>query len=632
MTVINILDSKIYNKIAAGEVVERPSAVVKELLDNSIDAGADDIKIEIKGGGLKSISIKDNGSGISEQFIETAFLPHATSKIKTEDDLFGIKTLGFRGEALSSIAAVSMTEISSATENDGKGICLKLKNGIVTEKKECACLKGTTITVSNLFFNTPARLKFLKSERSEESDIINITARYILSNPNKRFRLICNDKTIYHSSGLGLKDALSCIYGKDVLDNIIKLDYEREGIILNGYIGKPSYSKPNRTYQTLTLNGRYIINGTIATAINNAYGDFLMKRQYPFYAVSLSMPTDSVDVNVHPNKLDVRFEDNKKIFSAFYNAVYGILHSTMQNRVVSESVNISANNNNSYTNQIINKYNKTDGSAFKDVMECKDIFNEDILKQYINYNNSGAAESLLNIDKEDKDSFKINIDDNGCINKSGNSADNLDNNISISNNNDNILFEIDYQIKCTLFDTYIIVQAKDNILLIDQHAAHERILFDKFIDAYNNNNNAIQYLIVPYLLNVNTYEHIFLYNNIGLLKNIGFVIEIFGDNVFKISAVPMILSDLDLSKFFNDLLKDVNNYKQQNKATDYIKEEIIKKACRAAVKGGDKLEKSEINCLLKQLFNGKILLCPHGRPVVLKYSKNEIEKLFKRTV
>lgn len=622
MAVINILDSKIYNKIAAGEVVERPSSVVKELLDNSLDSGADDIKIEIKGGGLKSISVKDNGCGISKEYVKTAFMPHATSKISSEEDLAKITTLGFRGEALASIAAVSMVEISTSENDSIPGMFLMIKGGIYTEEKECSCPKGTYITVKNLFFNTPARLKFIKSERAEETDIINITSRYILCNPFIRIRLTCNDKTVYQSTGQGLKEALNCIYGKSILDNITEIEHKKDDMILKGYIGKTSFTKPNRSYQTIALNGRYIINNTISAAVANAYSDFLMKRQYPFYILHLSVPDNSIDVNVHPNKMDVRFEDNKKVFSLFYNSIYGTLHSTTQSIVHSYNAKNCGINNDiedskasqEYISSVINKYDRKNEGINIGNLKFNDIYNDDILKLY-NDNNT--------------DSVIKQADDNQADDKQ---AENTDFVYALQNENTGEEPFPEYELKCCLFNTYIIIEIKDNIYIIDQHAAHERILYDKFLNAFLNKQNAIQYLIVPYLLNVSTNEYDFLYNNIGLLGKLGFIIEIFGDNVFKISGVPLIFSQIDLNAFFNDVLKDIVSFKQINKVTDYIKEEIIKKACHAAVKAGDKLEKSDIDCILKQLFKEKVLLCPHGRPVVIKYGKQNFEKLFKRSV
>ncbi|MDD4003366.1 MAG: DNA mismatch repair endonuclease MutL, partial [Clostridia bacterium] len=536
---------------------------------------------------------------------KTAFLPHATSKINSEKDLFGIKTLGFRGEALASIAAVGMLEIKSCANGNAEGALLKLKGGTVTEESDCALSGGTHIKVENLFFNTPVRLKFLKSERAEESDIINIVSRYILCNPDIRISLDVNGKSIYQSYGSGLFDAICCVYGKESIKNIIKIEAEKDNMSLIGYVGLPSYSKPNRTYQTIALNGRYIINSTISAAMTNAYKDYLMKRQYPFYVLHLKLSENFVDVNVHPNKMDVRFEDNRKVFSLFYNTIYGKLHSSMQSEMINTGINQDKTDN-SYAQDIVEKYNTS--------------------YNILNYNDLKVADI--------KENIKINYEkkDNNCLNCSLIDDNNTVQHYKIDNFDKNHDSYANYKIVGSLFDTYIILQIDNDILLIDQHAAHERLLYDKYCNQYLKNDLAIQYLIVPYLLNVNALEYDFIYNNIDTFVKSGFNAELFGDRVFKISSVPVILSDIDLNRFFTDLLKDIDTIKQSDSANDIIKERLMKRACRAAVKAGDKLNNTEIDYIIKQLFDNTVLLCPHGRPILLKYSKHDIEKLFKRIV
>lgn len=645
---INILDSKIYNKIAAGEVVERPASVVKELLDNSIDAGALDIEIEIKGSGLKNITVRDDGCGIERDDLKLAFLPHATSKIASESDLFGIKTLGFRGEALPSISAVSMVEICSMAEGSEVGCGLRLVAGKVEEEFERAMGRGTQISISNLFFNTPARLKFLKSERAEEAEIFNIVSRYILCNPNRRIKLTSNGKVIYQSSGLGLKDAINCVYGLDALSNITEIEYSGGDFKLFGYIGKPSYSKPNRTYQTIALNGRYIVNNTISAAISNAYADFLMKRQFPFYVLHLSMPEQWVDVNVHPNKLDVRFEDGRKVFGLFYNIIYKTLHSTTQNpHSTMQNIEPTVNKGNSestleqkaiesdYIREILYRYDKQDPAYNPVEVRVSDAYAPRAQDSLILF---PQRENGMPLQKESgqysesslKEATKV---DNIAIQSHGFEAALQDEAGADVFARGGISFEHSLvNVKCTLFNTYIIATYKDDILIVDQHAAHERILFDKFMEQLRCGKKAIQDLLVPFILNVNPSEHEFICENIALLGDIGFEIDEFGYCVFKVSAVPMLLCDIDISGFFADLLKETGAYRQQGKATDYIREELIKKACRAAVKAGDVLSQMDLEYILKQLFAGKVLLCPHGRPIVVKYNRADLEKIFKRIV
>ena len=304
---INLLDSTIFNRIAAGEVVERPASIVKELVENSLDAGATQIRIEVVAGGTKQIKVTDNGSGIEPDDVERAFLPHATSKISSLEDLEQIATLGFRGEALSSIANVSQVELTSKTKENEVGKTIQIESGKVIEQKEVASPNGTFITVNNLFYNIPARKKFLKSDKREESEITNLVARFILANPNINFVYLVDKKEVYRSSGKNLEEAVFTVYGKETLENVIPFEKQVGKITLRGYLGKPNFSKSNRTYQTLVINGRYVINSVISAASYASYQNYLMKGKFPFYVIHMNMPLDSVDVNVHPNKLDVKF-------------------------------------------------------------------------------------------------------------------------------------------------------------------------------------------------------------------------------------------------------------------------------------------------------------------------------------
>ena len=326
MSKINILTKDIYNKIAAGEVVEKPASVVKELVENCIDAKATNITIEILDGGITQIKVSDNGCGIEYDDFDKVFLAHATSKVKTIEDLSSIGTLGFRGEALSSIASVSKVTLSSKTENSSEGYQVKVDGGEMGDIVPIGATTGTYIVISDLFFNIPARKKFLRKPKLEENDITNYVARLILANPNISIKYVADNKIIYHSFGTGLYDAIYTIYGKSIVDNILEFNFDRGDYKFSGYLGKPTFSKPNRTYQTLIINGRYVVNQTIATAVNRAYENFLMKGNFPFFVINLQIPLDKVDVNVHPNKLEVKFEDYNSIFGMVYSEVLDILY------------------------------------------------------------------------------------------------------------------------------------------------------------------------------------------------------------------------------------------------------------------------------------------------------------------
>jgi DNA mismatch repair protein MutL len=324
---INLLPSEIYNKISAGEVVERPASVVKELVENSIDGGATKIVVEIRNGGISEIIVRDNGVGIEPEDVEKAFLPHATSKIAKAEDLANIASLGFRGEALASIASISNVEMISKTENHDFGICIKISGGKIMEKSQVGAEIGTKVSVNDLFFNTPARLKFLKKPKSEEGEITNLISRLILANPNLSIRYIVDEKIVYNTFGNGLAEALYIVYGKETYDNLLEIDYASGDISLKGYIASPTYCKPNRTYQTLFVNNRLVTNYMISSAVQDALDGFIMKGKFPLFALNLKLPYDSVDVNVHPAKQEVKFENPGKIYGIVNSAIYKVVSS-----------------------------------------------------------------------------------------------------------------------------------------------------------------------------------------------------------------------------------------------------------------------------------------------------------------
>ena len=355
MSKINILDKIVSNRISAGEVVEKPASVVKELIENSIDAGADKIVIEIEEGGIKSISILDNGSGIEKDDIKLAFMPHATSKIKNVEDLDNIGTLGFRGEALASIASVAQVEMISKTKASELGSSIKIDGGEFGEIGEVAMNTGTQIVVKNLFYNTPARRKFLRKPKTEEGEITDLVEKIILANPTLQIRYVIDGKIKYNTTGSGLYANIYTIYGMETVENIIEINFEREGYKLTGYIGKPEISKANRTYQTLIVNGRVVRSAFISNAIQEVYQNFLMKNKFPFFVLNLTLPLDSVDVNVHPSKMEVKFENLGFIRTLFTNAVYSALVNANYTRSVVEEEKKEEEKAISTTNSFVEK-------------------------------------------------------------------------------------------------------------------------------------------------------------------------------------------------------------------------------------------------------------------------------------
>lgn len=643
---INILDKTIFNRIAAGEVVEKPASVVKELVENSIDAKSTNITIEVESGGIKKIRVTDNGCGMDIDNLPKAFLPHATSKISCLDDLDKIGTLGFRGEALSSIASVAnITAVSKVKERES-GSKIIINGGEVESVTETGCVDGTSITIENLFYNVPARAKFLRKPKTEENEITNLVSRLILANPNISIKYVADGKTIYHSTATGLKDAIYTVYGASVVENLVPIDYTYQNIIkVDGYIGIPSFTKPNRTYQTIIINGRYVNNKTISTAIFNAYEPYIMKSCFPFFVVSMTIPLDKVDVNVHPNKLDVKFENNNLIFGAFYTPINEVLlslsskirkyESEEKEEPITSSQTVNFNNLHTLDNNIGSQFNNNESQEKVDTVKYATIEDDEPSSQLTD--NSFKSETEQNI-AQSINSFLSNKEFEFEVN-----TNEISQNMINRATQEHIFKQSDMfddrkvdlaslKIVGTCFNTYIIVENNDSIFFIDQHAGHERLLYDKFKALFEKDDLAVQSLLVPYVLNTNYLESNFINNNIDVFKSLGFEIEPFGINSFKVSSVPVLLKDISLYQFFNEVLQDVNKNLNLTKS-DILKEYLERSACRSAVKANDILSKQEIEILLNMLNqNNQILQCPHGRPVIIEITDKEIEKWFKRIV
>lgn len=629
---INILESRVFNRIAAGEVVERPASVIKELVENSIDAGAKNITIEIEGGGISKISVSDNGCGILFDDLVSAFLPHATSKVRDVEDLDSIKTLGFRGEALASIGAVSEVVLISKTADSNFGGRIEIAGGNIGKPLQYGSADGTYITVSNLFFNIPARAKFLKKPKSEETQITDIISRFILANPDICFKYIVEGKQVYLSTGRGREDALFAVYGKEGTQGSLALNYDFGDIKISGFIGKPTFSKPNKTYQTLIINGRYVVNSTVAAAVFNAYGDFLMKRQYPFFVLYLDLDFESVDVNVHPNKLDVRFENGNRIYSKIFEAI---------NRTLFDITPIVSYESNLSEQKIEHKSKPSLSHVSNSETEKTDFVSDE--KSDAIRNNLINAENTKPESLDSEESLRVR-EIFSTMSTLSNGKNELHNSVSfgsklfeeLSNKYDSSQQSIDIvdtpKIVGSVFDTYLIVEYKGSMILVDQHAAHERILYDKFMAEIEKKAVAKQDLLIPYILKINHVESEFLETKLNLLSQLGFDVEPFGNLSFKVSSIPFVFGEINIKTFFDEFLSNIKIAKTISK-TEIIKEQIAQHACKSAVKGGDSLSKNEITKLLSNISKEKIvLLCPHGRPVAIQVTKSEIEKWFKRIV
>lgn len=652
MSVINILDKSVYNKIAAGEVVEKPASVVKELVENSIDAGATSISIEILDGGITYIKVSDNGKGISYDDFDKVFLPHATSKVKTVDDLSKIGTLGFRGEALSSISSVSRVTMASKTEEDDSGYQIKVNGGELGDIVPIGATKGTYMMIEDLFYNIPARKKFLRKPKLEENDITNYISRLIMANPDISIKYSADNKVIYQSFGTGIFDAIYAVYGKTIVDNITEFSFTKGDFEFSGYLGKPTFSKPNRTYQTLIVNGRYVINQTISTAVYKAYENFLMKGNFPFYVIYLNIPLDKIDVNVHPNKLDVKFEDSNQLFGIVYNGVIDFLYNLNNTKsiTIDEKDEIEVDKSKLQILTDIRNQLATSNEAKESVSnstmqtEITEVNLSKTVEYEINKEDREKSEFIDNVEHSTADAqtveriipfftdrtldFKIQSPTHSEVvaDTSIKYEKESIEKISIADTMTNI------KIIGTIFDTYILIEKDGKLLIIDQHAGHERLLFDKFTSELNNKEVAIQPLLVPYILETNYQENLFIKDNMDNISELGFEIEDFGDNSYKINTVPMLFKDVDVNDFFDNILSDLDNKIIVSK-DQTIRDYLAKSACKAAVKGNDRLSDNEIKILVNDLHKpGQVLLCPHGRPIFIEFTQKEIEKWFKRIV
>lgn len=644
MAKINILDKKIYNRIAAGEVVERPYSVIKELIENAIDAGATDIDVTIEDGGKRLMRVSDNGCGISREDLPKAFLPHATSKISAVEDLDKILTLGFRGEALASIGSVSKATILSKTKDDEMGNIIVCEGGVIGDADVYPSDTGTTVSVENLFFNTPARAKFLKASKSEETDITNIITRLILSHPDIAFKYTSDGKVMLQSFGGGLDEAIIEIYGYNTITDCIPIETEKNGIKISGFIGKSYFTKPNRTYQTVILNGRYVVNNTIQSSMHNAYAAYLMKRQYPFYVLKIDMSPETVDVNVHPNKTDVRFIDNQVIYSTLYSVVTKVLDGSAAALEIVKPNNYVPIDEGS--RPIIPQKPITPdeiGEAHCD-RPFVSGFNEELLDQTIwgRYNKSKSAEK----EEEFEKTFDVaDSHDDEPRELGGNKIDDIfaENKKYIAEmeakkaaeeaekaRQEELKVEPEFKVIGQVLATYLILEKENDIYFIDQHAAHERLLYDKFIEEYKSGNVAEQTMLVPYIFRVNESESEFIIGKFPELRKSGFDISEYDVNEFAVYSVPVLLFDMDLKSFFDDLLSDISFKKET--MPELIHDKIAMKACKAAIKSGKILSEDEIDALLKAMKYNTALRCPHGRPVTVKISRTEIDKWFKRIV
>ena len=726
---IVLLDDSTINKIAAGEVIERPASVVKEVMENSIDAGATAITVEIRNGGISYIRVTDNGKGIMQDDLEIAFERHATSKLRSAEDLDDIKSMGFRGEALASIASIAKVTLDSKTADSYTGYEVVVEGGKILSKEEAGCANGTSITIENLFYNTPVRYKFLKKDFTESGYIEDVVTRIALVHPEIAVKLINTGKTVIQTSGNGeIKPVIYNIYGKEIADNLIDIDYTYDDIIVKGVIGKPVISRSNRSNQLFFVNNRFVKDKALSGAAEQAFKGFVTIGKHGFLVLNIDMDPRKVDVNVHPAKLEVRFQEETKIFKAIYHAIReGLLKGDLV--ADTESIDKIDEEKTKYSTENINlnpKIENTGSSIFRDMAE-KSAFNnsstqdfkqpntfandmkpitssedtfttpsttwqkndesadekekkseqtfEDVMAKLNKMQNviSAVKEDVTTTDEvatsdnsnsfqtsatelpkiENQTSQSYNVNDTNFMEmyektfgisakKEDKEEETLDvsqefkpitaeNNVSVFEGESSYATKPVYKYIGIAFNTYIIIEMKSDLYIIDQHAAHERIMYEKIRqNYYNNDTKDSQLMLLPDIITL-THKEMGIYrDNKELFQRAGFLVEEFGENTVKLSGVPDVLLDLETKELFLETLDEINTVART--AKQEIEEKFISTvACKAAVKAHMVLERQEVIQLLDRLLQlPNPFTCPHGRPTAIKMTRNDIEKKFSR--
>lgn len=634
MRKINVLENTIINKIAAGEVVERPYSVIKELIENSLDANATTITVEIKSGGKSYIRVTDNGGGIDKSQVKLAFFRHATSKIVEIDDLTTLLTLGFRGEALSSISSVSKVEITTKTDKNVSGIKLIIHGNEILEEKEVGCVTGTSIIVRDLFYNVPVRLKFLKKASVETGHINDLIQAYALARPDVNFKYINNNNIQVNTTGRNdLKSIIFNIYGKEVSDSLVEIKGKNKEMVINGYIANPVIiNRVTKRYSKFFLNKRYIKSDYMLDAVKESLQDRLMRNKYPVFVLNIEIEPSKVDVNVHPTKLEVRFEDELM--------VYDFILNTVEKAFKKENIlGITHNNINKFKD--FSNMHRTNPTTLKNIYpRSSNILNEPSKDSEINNSISIALNQLYEINEPREDFLLVegfnNKNNHIQLNKKNHTTINTINSSNITSFDpipiDKNTAIVDYKYIGQLFNTYSIIEKDKSFYLVDQHAAHEKVLYEKIIKSFHNREVISQQLIEPVTLNLDSTDGDILKENINIFKEFGFDIEDFGPNAYALRSVPILFnSALDVN-FLIDLIDIVKLKKNKIQGISSLcLEKIALKACKSAIKANDRLEYLEVRELIRELINlDGPNTCPHGRPTMIEITKYEIEKMFKR--
>ena len=662
---IQVLDQVTIDKIAAGEVIERPASIVKELVENAIDAGATHVTIEIEEGGISLIRITDDGSGIMKEDIRNAFLRHSTSKIRNVEDLLHITSLGFRGEALSSIAAVTKVEVITKTKEAILGTRYVIEGGQELSLDEAGSSDGTTFIIRQLFYNVPARRKFLKTAMTEAGHVQDLLIRLALSHPEVAFRFLNNNQEKLRTSGSGkLKDVIYNIYGRDVASNLLELDYRQGGIYITGYLGKPLITRGNRNFETFFVNGRYVKSTMISRAVEDAYKDFMMQHKFPFVVLHFQVDTETVDVNVHPTKMELRFQNQQEVYKTVFEAIHRQLlepelipqvevpeplTSPVQEKKKTPSPDLklvrrvmpsdSKEAAVSIATTPIDAAAQTGPEPVKEEPHNEDYFIRKMRERVMSYHNRNSSAEV----KDQKKIFRPEEQKKRIQTSVREATTYKVNETPVVQKPEQLnLFEekllkrevrAEYRLIGQVFDTYWLVQFQDNLYIIDQHAAHERVLYERTLKEMKNREFTSQYLSPPIILTLSMQEAELLKTHKERFERIGFEIEPFGGEEYAIRAVPANLFSIAKKELFMEMLDNLADGLSTNMTPDIIDEKVASMSCKAAVKGNNRLSAQEVDALIGELLElENPYHCPHGRPTIIAMSKKELEKKFKRIV
>lgn len=654
---IAILNQETIDKIAAGEVVERPCSVVKELVENAIDAGSTAITVEIKEGGISFIRITDNGCGIEREQVAVAFYRHSTSKIRSAEDLITVKSLGFRGEALSSISAVARVELITKTYDELTGTRYVIEGSKELSNEEIGAPDGTTFIVKDLFYNVPARRKFLKTAQTEGSYISDMVEKLALSHPDISFKFINNNQTKLHTSGNGnRKDIIYHIFGREISSSLLEVKHECEYFKVEGFIGKPVITRGNRNYENYFINGRYVKSNILSRAIEEAYKSFLMQHQYPFTVLYFTFFSE-LDVNVHPTKMELRFDNNNEIYVELCDTIYAILsHKEMIPEVPVDSTPAHKKIVHEYKEPIPEPFEKRRINEVR-AAESRSVYGQSVTSTVKNYSATEPAAKAPAVNEQLTDNTSKLQTAKSSASVSASALIAHTNNSGKSKPETSASYETAQIVTATqqtlgdydkvfltesskkqfsiigqLFKTYWLIEFEDKLYIIDQHAAHEKVLYEKTMARLANKDFTSQRISPPIVMTLDARECEMLEKYRPQIEQFGYEVEHFGGKEYMISAIPDNLFNIDMKDLFIEMLDDFSNATGRQ-TPDIITEKVASMSCKAAVKGNDKLTLPEINKLIDELLSlDNPYNCPHGRPTIISMSKYEIEKKFKRIV